>query len=144
MSFVSSVNSALIHTDYPLGAVGAIITPAILTVAVATGVVNPVIAPTLLPQGRWAITGTVNVDATTGAATLTGGATGTTIAKNTVVFWRATNTTAVADNIAVPLSAVVDSDGTAVIAVSMTYAVSAGNYQASAAPLSLVQFIRVA
>jgi hypothetical protein len=146
MSFVSCENSGIIHpASYPLGSIGAIITPAINTVAVAGSALLQPIAATLLPQGRWVITGTLDVNATTALATLTGGATGTGIAKNAVVFWRSSNTTAIADQISITLSGVVDSDGTALITIPMTYATSGGStYGVVASPLSVVQFTRVA
>jgi hypothetical protein len=145
MSFVSCENSAIIHpASYPAGAVGAIIEPTINTVAVASATLLQPIAQFTLPKGRWAITGTLNVVATTGGSTLTGGATGTAIAKDAVVFWRHTNVGAIQDNISVSLSAVVDSDGTALMTLPMTYTTSAGTYGVSASPLSKVQFIRIA
>jgi hypothetical protein len=145
MSFVSCENSAIIHpASYPAGAVGAIIEPVINTVAVASATLLQPIAQFTLPRGRWAITGTLDVVTTNVGATLTGGATGAAIAKNAVVFWRHTNVVAIADNISISLSAVVDSDGTALMTLPMTYATSAGTYSVSASPLSKVQFIRIA
>jgi len=145
MSFVSCVNSGIFHpSSYPDGSVGAIIEPAINTLAVASATLLQPIAQFTLPKGRWAITGTLNVVATTGGSTLVGGATGTAIAKDATVFWRSTNVEASTDNVAVSLSAVVDSDGTALMTIPMTYTTSAGTYGVSASPLSKVQFIRIA
>lgn len=145
MSFVSCENSAVIHpSSYPYGAVGSVIEPAINTVAVASTTLLQPIAQFTLPKGRWMVAGTLNVVATTGGSTLTGGATGTAIAKDAVVFWRSTNVEASTDNVAVSLSAVVDSDGTALMTLPMTYTTSAGTYGVSASPLSKVQFIRIA
>ena len=142
MSYLSNSNSAIIHpAAYPAGAIGSIISPTINVNPVASGALLQPIAATTLPRGRWLITGTLFPDSTAGGATITGN---TGIAKDAVVFWRSTNASAL-NGISVSLSAVVDSDGTAVITIPMTYATSdASTYLVSAPPFGLVQFTRVA
>ena len=142
MSFRSADNSALIvPLAFPYGAVGSIIEPTINTVAVADNTLLQPIAALTLPKGQWLIQGTLYVAPVTGGQTLTGN---TGIAKDATVFWRSQIATASA-GYSVSLSAVVDSNGTAVITIPMTYDTSAGStYAVSASPLSKVQFIRLA
>lgn len=142
MSYSACSNSAIYKPDsYLAGAIGSIAEPSINVNAVASAALLQPIAAYTLPEGRWMIAGTLFVDATTGGQTLTGN---TGIAKDSVVFWRSQIATA-ADGHSVSLSAVVDSDGANVITIPMTYTTSGGStYAVSAAPLSKVQFIRVA
>ena len=142
MSYSSSSNSALYHPNgYIAGAIGSIISPTINVVPVASGAVLQPVAATTLPKGRWLITGTLFPDSTAGGATITGN---TTIAKDAVVFWETTNAQ-VSNGISVSLSAVVDSDGTAVITIPMTYTTSdASTYRVTAPPFGLVQYTRIA
>lgn len=140
MSYRSADNSALIvPLSVPFGAVGSIIEPTINTVAVADQTLLQPIAAYTLPKGQWLIQGTLYVVPASG--TLTGN---TGIAKDATVFWRSAIVTA-SSGYSVSLSAVVSSDGTAVMTIPMTYDTSAGaNYSVSASPLSKVQFIRIA
>jgi hypothetical protein len=142
MSYSSCSNSALIHPEgYISGAIGSIYEPAVNTVAVASGALLQPMAAFTVPKGRWLVAGVLTLDATTGAQTLAGN---TGIAKDAVVFWRSQNVT-VEDSISISLSAVFESDGSNVITIPCTYTSSGGStYGALAAPLSKIQFIRLA
>ncbi len=142
MSYRSADNSALIvPLSFPAGAVGSIVEPAINTTAVADNTaLAPIVAYTL-PKGQWLIEGTLYVAPVTAGQTLTGK---TEIAKDATVVWRSQNATASSGH-SVSLSAVVSSNGANAITIPMLYDTSAGStYGVSAAPLSNVQFIRIA
>ena len=142
MSYISCDNTPLIHpASYPQGSIGSIYTPPINSTPVASAALLQPIAAYTLPKGRWLVTGTLFVDATVGAETVTGN---TGIAKDAVVFWRSIQTVA-ADGASVCLSAVFESDGTNVITIPMTYTTSGGaTYRVSADEATAVKIIRVA
>lgn len=142
MSYRSADNSALIvPLSFPAGAVGSIVEPSINTVAVADGALLQPISAYTLPKGRWLIQGTLYVAPVTAPQTLNGN---TGIAIDASVIWRSQIITASA-GYSVSLSAVVNSDGTNVLTIPMTYDTSAGStYGVSASPLSKVQLVRIA
>jgi hypothetical protein len=142
MSYSACANSALLAPDaYPVGAIGSTFTPVINTNAVASAALLQPVAAFTLPKGKWLISGVLTLDTTVGGETLVGN---TAIAKDAVVFWRSQNVT-VEDSVSISLSAVIDSDGTAVITVPCNYTSSGSStYGAIAAPLSVVQATRIA
>jgi hypothetical protein len=142
MSYSACSNSALLAPDaYPTGAIGATFSPVINTNAVASAALLQPVAAFILPKGRWLISGVLTIDATIGGETVVGN---TAIAKDAVVFWRSQSVVA-QDSVSVSLSAIVESDGTAVITLPCNYLTSGGSTYASAAsPLSIVQATRIA
>ena len=142
MSYSSCDNSALIvPSSFPAGAVGHVVEPSINTTAVASAALLQPIAAYTLPKGVWAVLGTLYLDATVGAETLTGNVG---IAKDATVFWRVQMNNGV-DGRSVQLSAVVSSDGTNVLTIPTTMTSSGGaTYGASASPLSKIQLVRIA
>ena len=141
MSYIACSSSALLPAVYPYGAVGSVITPAINVTPVASTTLLQPIAQLTVPRGRWLVAGTLFVDATVGGQTITGN---TGVAVNAVVGWRSQNVTGT-DGLSISLSAVIDSDGTALLTIPMTYATSGGaTYGVSASPLSKVELIRIA
>jgi|688.fasta_scaffold12702_5 hypothetical protein len=143
MAYFACANSALLHpADYPYGAIGSIIAPAINTVAVASGALLQPVAQFVLPRGRWLVSGVLTYDASVALETLDGNVG---IAKDAVVVWRWQVLTPEPDRVSVPLSCVVDSDGTALMTLPTTMNTSAGStYACVSSPLSLVQFTRIA
>ena len=141
MSYSACSNSALLAPDaYIAGSIGSIYTSVINVNPVNSGALLQPVAAFTLPKGRWLISGVLTLDSTVGGQTLDGN---TGIAVNSVVVWRSQNVT-LQDSISVSLSAVVVSDGTAVITIPCNYTTSAGQYSADASPLSVVQATRIA
>jgi len=142
MSYSACSNSALLHPDgYIAGAIGSIISPTINTTPVASGALLQPVAATTLPKGRWLVSGTLFPDSTNAGETVIGN---TGIAIDATVVWRSTNASQL-NGISVSLSAVVESDGTAVITIPMTYTTSGGStYNVTAPPFGLVQYTRIA
>ena len=143
MSFVSCVNSGSFKpASYPAGAVGAIIQPEINVNPVASNTLLQPIEQFTLPKGRWLVSGLLKIDGTVGAETLVGNSG---IAVNAVVLFRWSVLTPEPDGVSIPLSAVLESDGTALITLPTTFTTSGGGtYGCLASPLTNIQFTRIA
>jgi hypothetical protein len=143
MSYSACSNSALLAPDaYPVGAIGSTFTPAINLNPVASNTLLQPIAQFTLPKGRWLVSGLLKIDGTVGTETLVGNAA---IAVDAVVLFRWSVLTPEPDGVSVPLSAVLESDGTALITLPTTFTTSGGGtYGCLAAPLTNIQFTRIA
>lgn len=142
MSYSACSNSAILKQDaYPVGAIGSIIAPTLNTNPVASAALLQPVAAQILPEGVWLVSATLNVDSTNGAETLTGFSS---VAVDSATRCRVFQNVA-SNGVTCVLSAVVESDGTASVTLPMTYTGSGGStYALQAAPLSLVQFTRIA
>lgn len=145
MSFVSCDASLLLPPEppisYPVGSIGYIYKPTINNTPVASGAtIQPITAYTL-SKGVWLVSGAIFIDAVTGGQTVNGG---TDVFKDGISEYRVQNPVSGQDGLSVIINAVIQSNGSNVITIPMTYNTSGGsNYKVNSAD-SNIKITRIA